>query len=382
VLVLAAWYPTEEEPVPGIFIQDFATHIAVKHLVTVIAFSIAENLPASTLQIKRETFAGLPTIRVTQGRGVVPKFRYLSRLRGQIRIIRQIFDEFNPDVIQANNYQTVIPALLLGRNRRVPIIALEQWSGFYRGMVKGVELLKARWAFEHADCVMPVSEYMVGQIAAHGIKARYQALPVAADTSVFHLPPLPLPHNDPPEGVMVATLTPIKGHIYLVEAASILKERGIRVVFRLVGGGDDRAMLEAKIAQLGVEDYFRFHGVLRKPQVGAVMQQSDFAFTSSLGETFGTALSEGLVAGLPTFGTTAAAIPELIDESRGLLVRPADPEAFADGMVEFLKKLPNYNREKIAAWAKEKFEAQSVVRQFEKVCRDQIKEWAARSNVW
>ena len=58
---------------------------------------------------------------------------------------------------------------------------------------------------------------------------------------------------------------------------------------------------------------------------------------ASRAEPLGVAYMEAMACGLPTVGTAAGGVPELIDSGRdGLLVPPEDPEALAGAMISIM----------------------------------------------
>ena len=69
-----------------------------------------------------------------------------------------------------------------------------------------------------------------------------------------------LPDSDTSLIVAVGNLLPCKGHQTLIEAAAVLKSRGRRCKTIIVGEGEMRSALEAKISQLRVCDEVKLLG--------------------------------------------------------------------------------------------------------------------------
>jgi glycosyltransferase involved in cell wall biosynthesis len=55
-------------------------------------------------------------------------------------------------------------------------------------------------------------------------------------------------------------------------------------------------------------------------------------------------IKEAMALELPVIGTDEVAIPEMVDESTGILVPPGDPERLADGLVEMARMGPEQRR--------------------------------------
>src|SRR3954453_17353432 len=81
--------------------------------------------------------------------------------------------------------------------------------------------------------------------------------------------------------VCVAALELRKGHRYLVDACSILKQSGIPFRCTLVGEGEQRRALEAQIAELGLTNEVVLVGGQTQPRVRKFVAAADvFAMQS------------------------------------------------------------------------------------------------------
>jgi glycosyltransferase involved in cell wall biosynthesis len=108
-----------------------------------------------------------------------------------------------------------------------------------------------------------------------------------------------------------------KGHAHLLEAAALVPD----ALFLLAGDGPERARLEGRARQLGIEGRVRFLGQRRDiPELLAIC---DLFVLPSLYEGLPLSLLEAMAAGKPVI---AAAIPGndeiIIDGKTGLLVPP------------------------------------------------------------
>lgn len=372
VLFVSPWYPTTVNPVPGIFVHELCVQVAATNEVRVVAFSLNDNASDQKESITEDSYEGLSVVRYRQNRGFIPKARFIPRLIGQIKLLKRVIAEFKPDIIHATTYHAALPAVIVGRSAGIPVVAAEYYSGFYLGQVQGVEKIKAKWSLNRANCVISISRYLLTLLKDHGIEGRFEIVPIGVETKLFH--PLGgerIPNN-PLQGVMVASLLPIKGYTYLLDALQELRKRNFAVLIHVAGDGPDRAMLLRKAEELGVTHMIKFHGVLTKVQIADLMQKADFAITSTLGETFGAGIAEGLASGLPTVATNVGAVPELIDETRGILVQPADGEALAEGIVKLAGKLDNYDRKAIALWTSERFAHNAIRDKFMTICHELV----------
>jgi colanic acid/amylovoran biosynthesis glycosyltransferase len=127
--------------------------------------------------------------------------------------------------------------------------------------------------------------------------------------------------------VTPASLFPVKGHRYLIEALAGLE----RVSLDVAGEGHLRAELESQARGLPVA----FLGAVSHPGLLTGLSEGrwDAVVLPSVptpeGDQEGVPVSliEAMAAGVPVVSTECGAIPELVSEGSGLLVPPADPAA-------------------------------------------------------
>jgi glycosyltransferase involved in cell wall biosynthesis len=157
------------------------------------------------------------------------------------------------------------------------------------------------------------------------------------DLSTFE--PRPRRAPDVPTFVCVASLRPYKGHAVLLDACRLLRDRGVRVRTLLVGDGELRRRLEARIAREGLAGMVKLLGARPHEEIPALLAGATAMVLPSVrardGQMEGipVALMEAMAAGVPVVATRLSGIPELVvDGETGLLVPERDPAALADGM--------------------------------------------------
>jgi glycosyltransferase involved in cell wall biosynthesis/peptidoglycan/xylan/chitin deacetylase (PgdA/CDA1 family) len=136
--------------------------------------------------------------------------------------------------------------------------------------------------------------------------------------------------------VCVGTLHEVKGQRHLVEACRLLAEQGVDVHGRLIGDGEDRAMLEGAIAAAGLQGRVELAGALTRDQVAAELAAADVLVAPSVPTKQGrregipVVLMEAMSSGLPVVASRISGIPELVqDDVSGLLAPPGDAAALA-----------------------------------------------------
>lgn len=130
----------------------------------------------------------------------------------------------------------------------------------------------------------------------------------------------------------VARLSPQKGlHILIDAVAQVARERPDLCV-TIVGDGPLRALLEDRVAALGVEANIVFTGVASGEAVRQHLLDARAFIVPSFAEGLPVVLMEALALGRPVLTTWVAGIPELVDAGVGWLSPPGDTGALADAI--------------------------------------------------
>lgn len=142
----------------------------------------------------------------------------------------------------------------------------------------------------------------------------------------------------------VGRLVEKKGFDYLINACSLLKERGRHFKCQIVGGGDGYAeTLSNLIKALGLEDTISLLGAVTQEELREIYQQATLFALPCLvvdnGDRDGipNVLVEAMAMHVPVISTDISGIPELIEDNiNGLLVPEKNAVAMADAIERLL----------------------------------------------
>lgn len=136
----------------------------------------------------------------------------------------------------------------------------------------------------------------------------------------------------------VASLTPRKGHMILVEALAALADRdwNCRCIGSLARDTATASSVRYEIGRRGLKGRIALEGEWPPGRLGEAYAAADVAVLPSFHEGYGMALAEALAHGLPIVSTTAGAIPDTVPASAGLLVPPGDVAALTGALRQFL----------------------------------------------
>jgi glycosyltransferase involved in cell wall biosynthesis len=166
----------------------------------------------------------------------------------------------------------------------------------------------------------------------------------------------------------VASLTPRKGHLVLLEALADLMDLDwhLTCVGSLDRDPQTAQAVGAAIARLGLDPRVTLVGEQDEAGLAPLYDRADLFVLASYHEGYGMVLAEALARGLPIVATKAGAIPGTVPPSAGMLVEPGDPGALAGALRQVMTE-PSLRdllaagatseRERLPSWA-------DAVRQF------------------
>ena len=144
------------------------------------------------------------------------------------------------------------------------------------------------------------------------------------------------PKNDPPVILSVARFEPVKNHVMLLDAAIILKDRGVAFRLQLVGDGELRSQCESWVERHGLKQAVTFFGY--RDDVPALTAAADVCTLVSLKEGLPRAIIEAGACGRPIVATDVIGNRDtVIDGRTGFLVPLGDSAILADRLEVLLR---------------------------------------------
>jgi glycosyltransferase involved in cell wall biosynthesis len=133
----------------------------------------------------------------------------------------------------------------------------------------------------------------------------------------------------------IARLFDLKGHKYLVTAASEIVKVNPAVHFLLVGDGILREQIETQIERAGLSEHFHFTGLVPPSQIPRYLGAMDILAHTSLREGLARALPQALLAGRPVVSFDIDGAKEVcIPGETGYLIEPRDVAALETAILK------------------------------------------------
>ncbi len=188
-----------------------------------------------------------------------------------------------------------------------------------------------------ADRVVTVCKYNIDQIVERFPTVDPDGLALVycgVDPAAFDAPPA-LDHGGPLRLVTIGRLVAKKGFDDLIEAVAVARDAGVDVTCEIIGRGPLQDDLAARTAVLGLGDRVTLAGALDPPEVAQRLAESDvFVLPCRIDNTgdrdsMPVVIKEAMAAGRPVIASDTVGVPEVVDETVGLLVPPENPAELA-----------------------------------------------------
>jgi len=276
----------------------------------------------------------------------------------------------NIDIVHSHSRTTQVLASLL--NKKKGIVHITTWHGYFKRRI--LRRLFPCWGKKVIAISEQVKDHLIKDFKVdekdiivihngidvnnfrdpdHQLKARIKREYGLGDSAVVGI---------------VARLSDVKGHKYLIDAMKeVIKEfPGVNLLIIGEGREKDRLIRLAKNLEITKNVFF----VPEVQDTKAVLSAMDVFVMPSLKEGLGLALMEAMASGLPVVGSNVGGIKTLIkDGVNGLLVEPTDVAGISRAILELLrnKGKADYLGEQARNFISENFSQEKMVRETEKV---------------
>ena len=226
--------------------------------------------------------------------------------------------------------------LIVARRRHIPTVVtwIELWGPYWREYLGPVGVIGqfVDWLVSKlADSNATISHQTRARMEARGIEAD-AFLPCGLDIERFQA----VPESDASSDIMcVSRLVRHKNIEFLIDALSVLRDKGVKPHTLIVGDGPEHDVLVEKAQSAGLDNVaFRTDVDSEEELIGMLKASKIFALPS-IREGFGLAVVEAAACGLPTV------LLEHRDNAASELVHPdlvvtSTPEAFAAKLGQLL----------------------------------------------
>ncbi len=397
ILVLSPWYPTLENPVHGIFVQeqsalmaeDFDVRVLVGKPVYISRFNfllqkiktkyLKQNLPS---QVRLYPIAPPKTYEAT--------YLHCPELEAHhnLYLMEECFktaltyfiekENWKPDLIHAHVTNTAgIIGSFLSKNFNIPFIITEHTSTFLLHEYSFYLTNRIITALLSANAVLVVSNHQKHLLFMHKIYRPIEVVGNLVDESQFFIKDQTSKNS---KFVILNTARPcfekdLKTFLYAVSRLVQKGYKDIEAKIILSKSREDTIQFEdyEQVCQdLGIAQFCKFHYIVPRQEIVSFYQSCNVFVSSSIVESFGIAICEALMCGKPVVSTANGGVEDMVNQENGIIVPLQDYQAMADAILKIKNNEIVFDPQKIRNSVVNKYGKEAFKNRLSKIYLDLI----------
>lgn len=212
-----------------------------------------------------------------------------------------------------------------------------------------------RQKVSQANFVICISNFCTSQMMLFSDRSdwhKFKLVHCGVDTPTY---PWCRPKDHGNSILYVGRLAAEKGILVLLDSFAELIKNRPQARLRLAGDGEDRQVLQTRVAEMGLGDHVLFLGYCSQEAVRQQLEASDLFVLPSFAEGVPVSLMEAMAIGVPVVSTFVGGVVELVvPEHTGLMVAAGNAQQLAHAMRRGLTDGPL--RQRLSRAAREKVE--------------------------
>lgn len=373
VLWLPSWYPTIESQQNGDFIYRHAlatSNFAKLTILFVQPSSKVNKLVERNFDINNNVnerillFPRLAKFRV---------FNFITLLYLYNKEFKSLYKNgIHPNIIHVHvSFRAGLIALWLKKRYQIPYIITEHWT-YFNGLgnlnyVNSSFFFKwtIKKIFRKADYILPVSHDLSSRLKNFFPFINPITVPNVVDSALFYLPKA---CNDGREFkfIHVSSLNELKQPYKIISVFKKIRYTYQKAVLEIVGPASPELMKSVGELRLP-KDSIVFYGLMEHEEVASLIRGSKVFVLYSTTENLPCVIAESLCCGVPVISSSVGGVPEMVNDSNGILVPPGDEDALYKAMESMILNYDKYNRQRISEDAQAKYNPEVVGRQIAEV---------------
>lgn len=342
VLLIPELYPTDENPVAGIFINDQIK--AIQKFADVVVFNTSPFYRGMYLQQDGVEYFDFHLYAKKPAKLLKPfLYRYWENKALSLALkIPKI------DLIHAHGSALRgRMAMKLARNKKIPLIITEH-TGPWSAISSRYSVFEmAKKVLNSANVVMPVSHHLKTEMLHSGVEMkRVEVLGNPIDDDQYSLRQKKLDASK--QILFVGRLDEFKGGLRTLKAFHSIVDNYPQWTLTIAGKGEESDVVKEYIAQNNLNERLSFmNNVFTRNELKDLYHSSSFLVFPSRFESFGLVAAEAMSTGLPVVCTNQTGPLDYALPENALQVNPDSIDDIAIGMKTMIEKLDQMQPEKI-----------------------------------
>lgn len=377
ILVFTPWFPSEDKPHSGIFVQEISEALIESGAeVRVVHFTathsdkfLRKNIKSSNHGTMQKYDFNLVS-RFWRFIWHSPKL-FLKLIRSHLDIL---IDEFKPDIVHCHvAFPCSVFANYVFKKYGIPFIITEHWSRIDGFLSEHPARSGVKRAYLQANRVIAVSDFLKDHLQDSIPSLSVNVIGNVVDENLFQYKPKP-GYIDVIEFTAIASFSDQK-HItkrpdLLVEALiQVQKEIDRSIHFELIGGGNKIRELHQLAMKLGLN--VSIVGYKDKAYIKSRLQNTHFFLHASQIETFGIVCLEALLTGTPIVVSDVGALSQWVNERNGVLTKN-DVQSWKEAILKAINT--DYDHALISEEFKGQFGKKDIAKEYENIFKEVLRD--------
>lgn len=339
------WFPNEEDPQLGVFILKQIQSLSNKDAYSSMIYVKSSSKIEEEYKLWTEEFEN---IKIYHGRFKksygLKRYQNLIRYKNcQSKIIKTNLNEQQVDLVHVHVIgKNTATAIKFAKQKNAKLIHTEHWHGWSNGYFKKNKIA-AFWMkqkMRHFSMTLVPSLIMKSAVNEFFPKANVKILSNVVD--YYSIKKSNAITNQ------ILTVADLDDEVKNVSGIIIAFEDYIKrkknkiVQLHIIGDGPDRKELENLVKRLDLTQQVLFLGRLDNSQVLKCYHQYDFFISNSNIETFGVALAEAIMSGIPVISTKSGGPDSFINDNNGILIERKNHKQLTSAIEKLNETLEKY----------------------------------------
>jgi len=358
ILWLCSWYPNRTDPFDGDFIQRHARAASLHHDIHVIRVVADPSLPPGKIESATGENGPLTEQLFYLGKGnsLVGRYFFFRRWKHLFRkaIQEYIIQHGRPAAVHVQvPYPAGRWALWLKRKYGIPFVVTEHWTIYQPGNELPYERQPARLrhlvyqVMKETRLFLPVSKDLGNRVCQLVTEVPVKVIPNVVDTGLFFYKARSGNRYRIFRFIHVSGMNAQKNPEGLLRSFAAAYQLDPQMELWMLGNRDQSLVKFTESLGLPAKA-IHFGGEVSYAEVARQMQEADALVLFSQVENAPCVISEALCCGLPVIATHTGGIPEMLDETNGILINPGDESAMKKALLDLKQNKDRYNRAEIA----------------------------------
>ena len=288
------------------------------------------------ISFSKEQCQGIKNISLADNLKIDNKGGNIGYLK-KIFIIKKIIKDINPDIVNAH-YLTSYG--LIGAITKARPLVVSTWGTdiLVTPYKNPAYLLITKYVIKKSDLITSDSKFMSDKIRElGGSKKKIATVPMGIDTSIFNSTHQEMIKN---YGEILSMRTLIKNSNIdiIIKAFSKLVREDKKIRLNITNDGDCELELKNLVNQLGINEYVKFYGNVKKEEVAKLLKKSDLYISIPTSDSTSVTLLEAMACGtLPIVSKLPANEEWIKNKKNGYVVNGKDQEELYKIMEEALQ---------------------------------------------